>query len=347
MKNLVCIGLLMAGSAWSITYRDTSLTGTLTGPAVLAGTITVSGSLSNTVESVVDILPGTTFKGQGRVSFCNLTAIGTAKDPIRFDSLSSLTVELGILDYCSLGKISTKGRVNISHATMADVSSLDGPVTVKTSIVRAKSIYAASGAGFFFYNTLFPDSVFMSVNSIQNNYGSSGYLLNCTFARGLDPRAISAATQAVSIQFKNCAFVDSLKKFKGPPTNYVYFDHCMGSESLFIDASAGNYHLRENSPAKDTGLVDSLNTGASAKDLDGYSRVFGKAVDLGAFEYQPIPVFITGPRMQVTEARSYTLRGGYLEVVSSSNILGSEVHTMLDLRGRRIWRHGTKKKFLK
>jgi hypothetical protein len=50
---------------------------------------------------------------------------------------------------------------------------------------------------------------------------------------------------------------------------------------LFIDAAGGDFHVRKNSPAIDTGsAVD-----APAHDFDGNARPAGQGYDIGAFEY--------------------------------------------------------------
>ncbi len=54
---------------------------------------------------------------------------------------------------------------------------------------------------------------------------------------------------------------------------------------LFVDPSAGNYHLLSNSPAIDAGLESYLSRNAPPIDIEGKSRPSGKAFDIGAYEY--------------------------------------------------------------
>jgi parallel beta-helix repeat protein len=54
-------------------------------------------------------------------------------------------------------------------------------------------------------------------------------------------------------------------------------------EPLFVSLAAGDFHLQPGSPCIDTG-ANIFGTGAT--DLDGFPRVVGPAVDIGAYEFQ-------------------------------------------------------------
>src|SRR5688500_8484509 len=62
----------------------------------------------------------------------------------------------------------------------------------------------------------------------------------------------------------------------------VALDTHLTSDPLFVDAAAGDYGLRMDSPAIDAGIVPSW--GLGPLDLRGGPRVQGIAVDLGAYE---------------------------------------------------------------
>jgi len=55
----------------------------------------------------------------------------------------------------------------------------------------------------------------------------------------------------------------------------------------FVNPSADNYHLLPTSPAVDAGI--DLRSYGITTDLDGQSRPYGRAFDVGAFEYAPHP----------------------------------------------------------
>jgi parallel beta-helix repeat protein len=62
--------------------------------------------------------------------------------------------------------------------------------------------------------------------------------------------------------------------------------NCIVSDPVFLDASAGDYHLQATSPCIDTGSNALVPAGITV-DLEGNPRIAGSAVDMGAYEYQP------------------------------------------------------------
>ena len=61
-------------------------------------------------------------------------------------------------------------------------------------------------------------------------------------------------------------------------------NHCITSNPLFV--GGGNYHLQATSPCKDAGSNALVPSGVTT-DLEGYPRIAGTAVDMGAYEYKP------------------------------------------------------------
>jgi hypothetical protein len=62
----------------------------------------------------------------------------------------------------------------------------------------------------------------------------------------------------------------------------------IASDPQFVDPEAGNYRLLATSPCINAGL--NMDWMTNATDLDGYPRIFGGTVDMGAYEYQGYPL---------------------------------------------------------
>jgi hypothetical protein len=70
------------------------------------------------------------------------------------------------------------------------------------------------------------------------------------------------------------------------------------ADPLFVDLLGSDFHLRDASPAIDTGLVDAS---SGTTDVTGAARTQGAAPDMGAYERAPVPVpTLTPPVAPVT-----------------------------------------------
>jgi len=63
----------------------------------------------------------------------------------------------------------------------------------------------------------------------------------------------------------------------------------ISTDPQFVNAAAGDLHLRSTSPAVNAGNSSAVPAGVST-DLDGNPRIAGSAVDMGAYEFQPGPM---------------------------------------------------------
>lgn len=305
------------GKLWdhsALIFRDTNLTSFPDCEYIsLHGNITISKRCTS--QTNVIIAPGTTLKIAPNVSmfFNKLIAIGNQDNFIRFQAQDTadwfgMEIVNGTLDYCAISG-GTNGPID-SYTNLSGLLLADGVVSISnTSIITTPytrftrliasggslcinrlnfignvDIIASSCSGVIVYNSLFQDSTRSSANSIQNNRPSSVEFVNCTFGRGCRMRASSDATQSVIINLRNCAFVDNLKAIKPYNGDYIYFNRCLGGDTLFENAVARNFHLRSNSTAIDGGLNDYISL---TEDIDGNPRIFGKNVDVGAFEFNP------------------------------------------------------------
>jgi predicted outer membrane repeat protein len=111
--------------------------------------------------------------------------------------------------------------------------------------------------------------------------------------------------------------------YNGPGSTAVSYSDVQGGYSgtgninadpLFVNAAAGDLHLKAGSPCIDAGT----NSGAPAFDLDGTPRpIDGKGTgtaitDLGAFEYKPAPTFTALSAPTITYGTATTTLTGHL-----------------------------------
>jgi hypothetical protein len=286
-------------------YRDTTLSGKQDDACFgVSGHITIQG---NVEANELIVMPGTAFdmKQSSSISCQMLDANGTPEDSIIFSpfdktaTYSGLKINKGTVSYARINggpdnsvSITVTGSFKFSNCRFGtgqnDALVMiidDGSALITNSIVNGKSVTnCQSGSSFSYQNTLFTDSTHFTTNGVQNNYPSLGNLRNCTIANGC---SMSAYTQyginSTGITSTNCAFMDDLNSIKADSTNHVYFTHCLSGESLFENPKAGNFHLKKDSPAIDSGIIAAGDT--ISTDLDGKKRVFGRTIDIGAYEY--------------------------------------------------------------
>jgi uncharacterized repeat protein (TIGR01451 family) len=107
----------------------------------------------------------------------------------------------------------------------------------------------------------------------------------------------------------------------------TYGDGILTSDPQFVapitataaPTTTGDYRLQAGSPAIDAGDDDAINATGVTTDLDGNPRIFGDAVDLGAYEAQPNLAL----RKTVTPTTDVTHHGAvtYTVVLSNSGVL--------------------------
>lgn len=358
------------GITWeqaAITLKNTTLSGTINNEnVILEGTISIAAPC--TLSHTAIIQPGATFRmAPGAwILFNNLTALGTKRDSIRFQALDparpwgGLTIQSGKLDYCTFsggcgktfdsfsgtgGFLFADGNVALSHSliiaplnsAMPCLYANDGSLTISTTIVKGSAhIGANAGAGYSVCNSLFADSTRCTVYGIQNNYPSSGSFVNCTFASGCSMSArTSYGIYSVSIIAENCAFVDNIAAIKSDSLNKVSFTNCLSGDSLFVDAPGKNYHLRPQSIAIDHG--NGFNS-CDTMDLDGNRRIYGTAVDVGAYEFWPNNAVKFRTDNRVPASFSYTVFGRNLMVAVPEDYRGACSIEILNCAGE-LLRH--------
>ena len=70
-------------------------------------------------------------------------------------------------------------------------------------------------------------------------------------------------------------------------TKFTEANGCVAADPKFVDAAHGDFALQMSSPCVDKGANDGWMT--TAKDLVGHKRIIGDFVDIGCYEYKPIP----------------------------------------------------------
>ncbi len=80
----------------------------------------------------------------------------------------------------------------------------------------------------------------------------------------------------------DATLLDNTANFSGP--GVITHTNDLFGDPLYVDPLTGDYHIRENSPARDNGVNVFVTT-----DIDGQGRPQGGAVDIGADEFHPLP----------------------------------------------------------
>jgi PKD domain len=293
-----------------------SLAGTATGVAVTA---MQPASTMNNIG--VDLVNGGTFShgsvtlpltGGDDSNYGGAIGDGTVSD-------SSVSAAVGVTGDGS-GNVPTVARVRII-ANQGYLDSSTSPATIDDSLIRTVAGSAPEvGIGMGQFGTItarhltvigsggvgstglsagcvaatapVATSVLLA-SSILRGYSTS---ISATAVPGIGP--ISSATTTVRVDH---SFYDPGTTFVSapvtvPPTATATItadSHSGNFDSLFIDPSAADFHLRAGSPAIDGGDPAALASGESTTDVDGNPRIVaghqGHAAisDVGAYEFQP------------------------------------------------------------
>jgi len=206
---------------------------------------------------------------------------------------------------------------------------LEGGGTAERCTISSNMAYYAGGAALLGGGTLRSCLV---VNAADGGgvYMTGGAVENCTICGNSLGRAgwtwgglrMSGGTTLNSIIYFNGGG-NSVEKTGG------IFDFCQTESAIagasnssidpdFVNRSAGDYRLAAASPCIDTGTNQAWM--ASGKDMDGFSRLVGTAVDRGAYESDPA----RGP-LACSFVGAPTVGSESMEVVFTASVCGSNM----------------------
>ena len=175
----------------------------------------------------------------------------------------------------------------------------DTPFVVRNSLfafnrtTRADNAGDMNGGGIHFvsYNNPILDSCTIVSNDsgytmnggVHHRWG--GTITNCVIAfntvKGQPEPTTAGSDGAWSMDascYRNCCI------YPGVPEKFLAANGCVNADPLFADPANGNFALRVNSPCRNVGFLEDWM--AEAVDLAGNSRVSGKGVDMGCYEFQ-------------------------------------------------------------
>lgn len=134
------------------------------------------------------------------------------------------------------------------------------------------------------------------VGNVVNSGGGAIYAqstnnalsVNCLFADNVSGGSTSAADSDIDLATyrDNCVSYSYSRNGSFPAGSH----NVSGGDPLFVDAPQGNYRLHGKSPCVNAGLNQEWMTDAFDLDNDTKKpRIIGSAVDIGCYEYRPVP----------------------------------------------------------
>lgn len=271
--------------------------------------------------------------GGGLLAFGNLTLTNVRFENNTTDHPTGATsVQVG-------GAVSAQGNLTVDRSTFVgnktdgyggaiNFSGLSGRVT--NSVFASNSsgspgaaINASNASGSLtLLNNTFTDAYKNPKEAVLVN--GSATLKNNIFDSFLSSLTASGATALVSEDYNLLSGDTNIPQALNSAVVTSGGHDRIAASPRFVDPAAFNYHVQQNSPAIDLGVVDA----SVAIDADGNARPFaGTGVDIGAYEYQGIGV----PSLSITKTGpAYAAAIGQTQFVLT--VINESTTSLTDLR---------------
>ena len=210
----------------------------------------------------------------------------------------------GVLRLCTVCGNSAKNGGGASVATLADCTVRNNSVTesgggIHNTTADRCSIYgntSASNGGGSYGGTLNNCLLTDNASSASGGGASNGTLNNCTLYGNTAAGSCGGSSYAT---LNNCIVWGNTASLRPAHYGAICRHSCLDGalfetddgggnifdDPLFVDAASGDFRLLDGSPCIDAGTNG---LAAAGTDLGGNPRIVGIAVDMGAYEYQPV-----------------------------------------------------------
>jgi hypothetical protein len=317
----------------------------------VSGTITLLSPLPAFVNNIALIGPGAdrlTLNVPGIANYATSSLSGLTiqgRVPVPIFAVISNSGALSV-DRCEVTGggtgIYNEGRLAVSHSGIIDNRKTTGCYVeggcFGGGYMSGAGIYIQSGDTSLTNCTFSGNAAYFVYASIRGGwayyYGSGGAIfqagagplaiVNCTFKGNYAPTAPSISASP-SVLFNNLvADQDSLESIGGTGTNLIGSYLSTGLGPLQNNGGPTRTHaLLPGSPAIDSGSGE----GAPTVDQRGFLRPFGRAVDIGAFEYGAVPLY----RLVIVTEENSTRSGSVTISPASTHYVSNTLVTLTAL----------------
>ncbi|NQT93707.1 MAG: hypothetical protein HQ559_13185, partial [Lentisphaerae bacterium] len=193
--------------------------------------------------------------------------------------------------YCGPGSTVQRTVVQRNNTEIADGGGIycSGALTLQNSVVGRNYAWVESdpahGGGVYAGVVEINNCTISSNTAIASGDVSGGGGLYCATGTVQNSILYHNVADVGADQLGDAAFAYSCLGSTNTEAGYnPTYTECFTNDPQFVDKSAGDFHLRWDSPCINTGKNDYV---VSGLDADGNPRIVWEIVDLGAYEKQP------------------------------------------------------------